>query len=351
MTEFFIEYGLFLAKAVTFVVALLFLITGIVTAASRQRSSDDDGSLRVRHVNHEIESLREDLRYEILPEHMRKAELKAQKKQDKQKKKAEKKADKDGAAEHKNRLFVLDFDGDVRASAAENLRREISAVLQVADKNDEVIVRLESPGGLVHSYGFASSQLTRIRSHGLKLTVCVDMLAASGGYMMACIADRIIAAPFAVVGSVGVVAQMPNFHRLLKKHDVDVELLTAGEYKRTLTMFGENTDEDREKFKEELEDTHVLFKDFVRENRPSLDVDKIATGEHWFGIRGKELGLVDDLMTSDEYLLKRSDDAEIYEIHWEVKRKLADRLGFSAEGIIQRSLDKWLHKNGSRWIQ
>ena len=144
---------------------------------------------------------------------------------------------------------------------------------------------------------------------------------------------------------------MPNFHRLLKKHDVDVELLTAGEYKRTLTMFGENTDEDREKFKEELEDTHVLFKDFVKEHRPSLDVDKIATGEHWFGIRGKELGLVDDLMTSDEYLLKRSDDVEIYEIHWEVKRKLADRLGLSAEGLIQRSLDKWLHKNGSRWIQ
>ena len=177
-----------MAKAVTFVVALLFLITGIVAAASRQRSSDDDGSLRVRHVNHEIESLREDLRYEILPEHMRKAELKAQKKQDKQKKKAEKKADKDGGADHKSRLFVLDFDGDVRASAAENLRREISAILQVADAKDEVVVRLESPGGLVHSYGFASSQLTRIRSHGLNLTVCVDMVAASGGYMMACIA-------------------------------------------------------------------------------------------------------------------------------------------------------------------
>ena len=347
MTEFLVEYGLFLAKAVTFVVALLFLVSGIVQAASRNRHREEEGTLRVRHLSKEIDALKEDLRHEILPEHLRKLELKLHKKDEKKKRKAEKK----GADDVKPRVFVLDFDGDVHASEVDNLRREISAVLQVAEANDEVVVRLESPGGLVHSYGLAASQLLRVRQHGLKLTVCVDMVAASGGYMMACIADRIIAAPFAVVGSVGVVAQIPNFHRLLKKHDVDVELMTAGEYKRTMTIFGENTDKDRQKFQEELEDTHLLFKEFVRENRPSLDVDRIATGEHWYGIRGKELGLVDDLMTSDEYLVMRNADAEIYEIHWEIKRKLAERLGLSAEGVLMRTLDKWLHRNGSRWMQ
>lgn len=347
MTEFFLQYGLFFAKAVTIVVALLFLIGGIAAAASRNRHHDDEGSLRVRHLNREIESLRDDLRHEILPEHLRKADAKAHKKQEKQRRKAEKKGDE----QKRSRLFVLDFDGDVQASAVDNLRREISAVLQVAESGDEVVVRLESPGGLVHSYGFAASQLSRVRQHGLTLTVCVDMVAASGGYMMACIADRIIAAPFAVVGSVGVVAQLPNFHRLLKKHDVDVELHTAGEYKRTLTIFGENTDKDREKFQEELEDTHALFKQFVRDNRPSLDVDRIATGEHWFGVRGKELGLVDELMTSDEYLVSRCQDSELYEIQWEIKRKLAERLGLSVEGGVHRLLDKWLHRNGSRWMQ
>lgn len=347
MTDFFVQYGLFLAKAVTIVVVLLFLVGGIVAAAMRNRSHDEEGSLRVRHINREVDTLRDDLRHEILPDHLRKADHKEYKKKEKQKKKAEKK----GQSEKRSRVFVLDFEGDVRASAVDNLRREISAVLQVADDDDEVMVRLESPGGLVHSYGLASSQLARIRQHGLKLTVCVDMVAASGGYMMACIADRIIAAPFAIVGSVGVVAQLPNFHRLLKKHDVDVELMTAGDYKRTLTMFGENTAQDREKFQEELEDTHQLFKDFVRENRPSLDVERIATGEHWFGIRGMELGLVDELKTSDEYLLQRSKDSELYEIHWEIKRKLADKLGFSVEGAIHRVFDKWLHGNASRWLQ
>jgi len=244
VAEFFIEYGLFLAKAVTLVVALLFLIGSIVTLSSRNRGPDEDGSLRVRHLNREIEALRDDLRHEILPEHARKADAKEHKKQEKARRKLEKK----GEEEKRGRLFVLDFDGDVQASAIENLRREISAVLQVAEEDDEVLVRLESPGGMVHSYGFASSQLSRVRQHGLKLTVCVDMVAASGGYMIACIADRLIAAPFAIVGSVGVVAQLPNFHRLLKKHDVDMELLTAGEYKRTLTVFGETTDKDLEMF-------------------------------------------------------------------------------------------------------
>ena len=348
MLEFAYEYGMFLAKIVTFVIALLFVISGVVSLAGRQRQEHEDGYLRVRHLNDDLEDLRDGLRHEILSESARKAEEKKRRKDDKLKKKAEKKLPESAA---KPRLFVLDFDGDVRASAVSQLRRELSAVLQVAEAQDEVLVRLESPGGMVHSYGLAASQLRRIRSQGLRLTVAVDQVAASGGYMMACIADRIIAAPFAVLGSIGVVAQIPNFHRLLKKNDIDVELLTAGEYKRTLTMFGQNTDSDRAKFQEELEDTHVLFKDFVRENRRALDIDKVATGEHWYGIRALQLGLADELLTSDEYLLRRSKEADIYELAWQAKRTLADKLGFGVGQAFERVLERWFHRGSQRGLQ
>jgi serine protease SohB len=199
-------------------------------------------------------------------------------------------------------VFVLGFHGDIRAHAVRNLREEISALLTLAEPEDSVVVRLESSGGMVHAYGLAAAQLTRIRERGIPLTVCVDKVAASGGYLMACVADRIVAAPFAMVGSIGVLAQIPNFHRLLKKHDIDYELLTAGQYKRTLTVFGRNTDTARQKFAEELEDTHALFREFVQRYRPGLDVAAVATGEVWFGERAQGLGLVDTLGTSDALL-------------------------------------------------
>lgn len=350
MIDLLAEYGLFLAKAVTIVLAILFVISGAVALAARNRSSgEDEGTLRVKHVNRDVEALRDDLRYEVMPPHLRKADIREQRRKEKQRRKEEKKGRSPDA--HRPRVFVLDFDGDMEASAVENLRREISALLQIADDGDEVVVRLESPGGLVHSYGLAASQLDRIRNRGIRLTVCVDRVAASGGYMMACIADRIVAAPFAVVGSVGVVAQIPNFHRLLRKHDIDVEMHTAGEYKRTLTMFGENTDKGREKFQEELEDTHVLFKEFVHSHRSGLDIARIATGEHWFGIRAKELGLVDELMTSDEYLMQCCEHADVYELHWEVRRKLVERLGLAVEGSLRRAFGALLQRNASRWFQ
>ncbi len=219
-----------------------------------------------------------------------KAQRKAKKKKEKQEAKAAKKASKRGQGssdgpEQRKRLYVLNFDGDIRASATDNLREEITAVLNQSTEGDEVLVKVESPGGLVHGYGLAASQLRRIRDAEVPLTIAVDKVAASGGYMMACVADRIIAAPFAVLGSIGVLAQVPNFHRLLKKHDIDFELFTAGEYKRTVTMFGENTEKGREKFTEDLEETHDLFKDFVSENRPQLDIARVATGEVWYGTR------------------------------------------------------------------
>ena len=243
--------------------------------------------------------------------------------------------------EQKPRVFVVNFHGNISASAVTNLREEVTAILSQATVNDEVVVRLESGGGMVHSYGLASSQLDRIRKRKIPLTVCVDKVAASGGYMMACVADKIVAAPFAILGSIGVVAQLPNFHRVLKKHDVDFELLTAGEHKRTLTMFGENTDSGREKFIEELEDTHSLFKQFVQERRPQLDIDLIATGEVWFGIRALEVALVDDLQTSDEYLVTRATEADVFEIAFVVKKKLHQRLGLAAEESADRVVLRW----------
>ncbi len=240
---------------------------------------------------------------------------------------------KEGRARKKNnqKIYVIDFKGDVQASAVENLREEITLILATAKAGkDRVVVRLESPGGMVHGYGLAAAQLVRLRDAGFHLTICVDKVAASGGYMMACIANEIITAPFAVVGSIGVVAQVPNFNRLLKEHNVDFELYTAGEYKRTVTMFGENTPEGKAKFEQELQQTHALFKHFVEKYRPKLNVEKVATGEHWYGQDALDLNLVDELKTSDEYLLSALPQHDVYVISTRRKPTLGEKLGLQA---------------------
>ncbi len=241
-----------------------------------------------------------------------------------------------------SQVFVLDFDGDMKATAVKHLRDEISTLISTANKGDEVVLRLESSGGLVHSYGLAAAQLARLKDAGLKLTVCVDKVAASGGYMMACVADRILAAPFAVIGSIGVVSQLPNFHKWLKNHDVDYELFTAGDYKRTVTMFGENDDSDRAKYQEELEQTHLLFKDFVNRYRGMLDLDKVATGEHWYGEDALHLNLIDAIQTSDSYLLELMADHDVYALQSRQKPTLAEKLGLSqaAETGIELAINK-----------
>ncbi|RYY79979.1 MAG: protease SohB [Moraxellaceae bacterium] len=229
------------------------------------------------------------------------------------------------------RIFVLDFKGDIQASSVEHLREEITLILSTAKAGrDRVIMRLESPGGMVHGYGLAAAQLARLRDAGFNLTICVDKVAASGGYMMACLAHEIIAAPFAVVGSIGVVAQMPNFHKLLKQHNIDFDVYTAGEYKRTVTVFGENTDEDRAKFESELQQTHVLFKHFVEKYRPQLKVAEVATGEHWYGEDAIKLNLVDKLETSDAYLLSLLPKHDVYVLHSRKKPTLGEKLGLQA---------------------
>ena len=234
------------------------------------------------------------------------------------------------------KIYVLDFKGDVQASAVDTIREEITLILATAKAgHDRVVVRLESPGGMVHGYGLAAAQLVRLRDAGFNVTICVDKVAASGGYMMACIANEIISAPFAVVGSIGVVAQVPNFNRLLKQHNVDFELYTAGEYKRTVTMFGENTPEGKAKFEEELQQTHSLFKHFVEKYRPQLDVAKVATGEHWYGEDARELNLVDKLQTSDEYLLSLLPKHDVYVINTRKRPTFGEKLGLQAAQMAE----------------
>lgn len=319
MTDFLLNYGMFLAKLSTVVFLILLIVLGIFFLYMRAKAGGDE-HLEVKNINQKYEQMQLMLKSAILP----KKDFKKTIKEVKAKHKSGEKKEED--KESKSRIFVLDFDGDIRASDVASLREEITAVLTVAEKTDQVFVRLESGGGTVHGYGLGASQLRRITDRGIKLTVAVDKVAASGGYMMACVAEQIIAAPFAIIGSIGVLFQIPNFHRFLKKHDIDFEQVTAGKYKRTLTLFGENTDEDRERIKEELEEAHMLFKDFVKTNREQVDIEKIATGEHWFGKKALELGLVDRLQTSDDYLAEIAKDADIYEVNYVRKKPFIEKL-------------------------
>ncbi len=339
--EFVTEFGLFLAKAVTVVVAIAAIVSVIVASAQKGREDgEDDGELKITRLNEKYRKLKESLEHKLLDEHQRKQQAKEQKKAEKAKKKAAKKSrSADEADEQKGRIYVLDFHGDIKASDTDTLRKSITAVLGVADpEKDEVVVRLESGGGMVHSYGLAAAQLDRIRSKGVPLTACIDKVAASGGYMMACVADRIVASPFAIVGSIGVVAQLPNFHRLLQKHDVDFEVLTAGEHKRTLTVFGENTDKGRQKFLEDLEDTHVLFKEYVSERRPAVDIASVANGDIWFGKRALDVQLVDEIRTSDEYLIDACERGEVVSVSFRRKRTLPEKLGLAASAAMEQTV-------------
>jgi len=341
--EFLTDFGLFIAKTATLVVALIVVISVVASAAHKDRGdASEEGELKVRKLNEKYRKLREHLQAKLRPEGERKRWEKRLKKEEKAKQKEDKAKQKkagDEQPEQAARVFVLDFDGDIKASDTDPLRRSITAVLSIADPaKDEIVVRLESGGGMVHSYGLAAAQLDRIRAKGIALTACVDKVAASGGYMMACVADRIIASPFAILGSIGVVAQLPNFHRLLKKNDVDFEVLTAGEHKRTLTLFGENTDKGREKFREDLEDTHVLFKDYVSERRPGLDIAAVANGDIWFGRRALEVNLIDEIKTSDEYLIEACDRADVISVSYQRKRTLPEKLGLATSAALEHTV-------------
>jgi serine protease SohB len=324
MIEFLAEYGLFLLKVVTVVVGI---IAVIAVAASAGRKSGQEG-LEVENLNKKHETLSETLQSAVSSKDQRKKAAKEKKKKDKADAKEE---------TLRPRSFVIDFKGDLKASAVPSLREEVSAILDVATAADQVIVRLENHGGVVHEHGLAASQLARIRDHDIPLIVCVDKVAASGGYLMACVATKIYAAPFAILGSIGVLAQIPNFNRMLDSHGVDFEQVTAGKYKRSVTMFGENTDADRAKLKEELEDVHSLFKDAVAKYRPDMDIEKIATGEHWYGTRALQLGLADEIRTSDELLSELVGERDLYSVTYKIKQPLQKRLLGGIDSALEKA--------------
>lgn len=322
--HFLSEYGLYLAKLITLVATILIIIGGIAAIVAKAKDKDKDkGKLIVTKLNEKYNELANTIQQHTLTKTALQQEKKEQKAREKKAK-----------AETKNRIFVIDFEGDIKASAVTTLREEITALLLTTKPDDEVLVRLNSAGGIINAYGLAASQLQRLKEAKIKLIIAVDKIAASGGYMMACIADHIIAAPFSIVGSIGVVSQLPNFHRFLKKKYIDFEQITAGEYKRTLSLFGENTNKGRAKMQEEVEDAHELFKSFIQEHRPQVDLTKISTGEHWFAARAVDLKLIDKLQTSDDYLLAAKDRLDIYEIQYKIKKPLSKRLSIGFANLL-----------------
>ena len=329
--ELLSNYGLFLIKTLTVLISILLIISFIVNS----KKSDQSGSIEIKNVNKELDSIEENIKKNILTKSDFKKFIKSRKKSNK---KLEK------------RLFVIDFKGNIRASEIVSLRREVSGVILSCKKGDEVLLRLENSGGTVHEHGLAASQLKRIKDKKIPLTICVDKVAASGGYMMACVANKIIASPFAIIGSIGVLAQVPNFNKLLKDKGINFEQHTAGNYKRTVTMFGENTDKDREKLNEQLEEIHVLFKNFITSQRKNIDIEKVATGEYWYGENALSLNLIDEVMTSDEYILAMREKFEITHIKYKPIKTFSDKISKISSSFTNKAIGSLEQKNHDKNI-
>ncbi|HFI0633578.1 TPA: protease SohB [Streptococcus suis] len=329
----FIEYGIFFLKVVTFLLAiLLFLVL-----STKIKSKKPDGQVTITDLSEKLLEQQEQFEKELLD---KKAYKKLQEERDQESSEQE-------TEDPVKHLFVLDFEGDIQAKQVDNLHEEITAILTLASQGDEVLLRLESPGGSVYGYGLGASQLLRLKDKLIPLTIAVDKVAASGGYLMASVADTIVAAPFALVGSIGVVAEIPNIHRLLKKHEIDVDVMTAGKYKRTLTVIGENTPEGKEKFQEELNDVHALFKEFVSENRPILDIEQVSTGETWYGTSAKKVHLVDEIATSDDLILGQIHDKQVLLVKYEEKKSLINQIGVQVETSLSNLLLKLVNKSSA----
>lgn len=327
------ELGIFAGKILVLLTALVILILLIANIVIRSRHLKEQ--IEVEDISKKYQGYADFLKLFTGNPKETKKELKKRRKSEKKKK----------SKQSKKAVYVIDFEGDIRASQVDQLRDKISAALTVARPGtDEVLVRVNSPGGMVHTYGLAAAQLLRFRENNITTTISVDKIAASGGYLMACTGHKIIASPFAILGSIGVVAQVPNLHRLLKKHNIDYEEITAGDYKRTVSLLGEITEKGRQKFLEQIEGTHELFKEFVGTYRPQLDLTRVATGEHWYGKQALELGLVDDLISSDEYLFKMREEAQILKIDLHGKRKLSEKLADAMSLTIEKLAYKWWQK-------
>ena len=328
--EFLTEYGVFLLKVIT--IALAITIPLLLVIGTSKSKNPSKGSLIVKNLSKKYEDMGTAIRSSQLnPKELKKYNKEIQKK---------KKAD-DKKPSKEDSVYVLNFNGDIQASEVAKLKHEINAILLSDTKCKEVVIKVESGGGSAYAYGLCATELKRLVDNKIKLTVCIDKVAASGGYLMSCVASKIIAAPWAIVGSIGVIAQLPNFHRLLKKNSIDFEMHTAGEFKRTLTTLGENTEEGRKKFKSELEDLHVIFKDFVKEQRPQVDTKIVATGEVWQGKKAIEVGLIDALSTSDDYLVRLSKKLKLFEIEYVEKKNLTERFAISTQLLIEKSFLKF----------
>ena len=362
--EYLIQYGMFLAKAVTIVVAIVIVVGTIAASGNRQRKTGRKGQIKVTHLNEHFDDMKDTLRYSVLAKNQLKQVHKDEKKKAKIESKEQAKACKEAgekpkdaaddasSAEHrKKRVYVINFTGNISADEVASLREEITAILTLAEPLDEVLLRLESPGGMVHAYGLASSQLLRIKSKQISLTICVDKVAASGGYMMACLADRLVSAPFAIIGSIGVLVQLPNFHRVLKKNEVDYEIISAGEFKRTLTQFGEITQKGRDKVQEEVETMHDIFKAWIKEHRPTVEIDKIATGETWVGTQAKERYMVDEIKTSDDCIIGACEEADVYEVEYELPKSLQDKINGAFQGTAEKLFSNWIGKSTTNTFQ
>ncbi len=319
--EFFLAISLFALKV--FVIVAMILLLAILLLLLIQKGQQMKPLLEIENLNEQYNQLEQSIKSQLL-----------NKKDLKKESKSWDDAEKKWSEESRSKVFVVDFKGDVKAHAGDHLREEITAILTAATPSDEVLVRVESPGGVVHGYGFCASQLQRIRNAGIPLTVAVDKVAASGGYMMAVVGNKILSAPFAIVGSIGVIAQVPNFHRILKKNDIDYKEYTAGAFKRTVSIFGEISSEGESKFKSQLEDTHVLFKNHIQHFRPQLNLEKVATGEYWYGHQAKDLGLVDELTTSDDYLLNKRKVADLVKVSFKVKKSLAEKISDAMGNVL-----------------
>ena len=329
--ELLSNYGLFLLKTLTVVISIVLILSFIMSA----RNNKTEGDITIKNINEEFSLLEENIKKNLLGKSEFKKFVKLRKKNKKT---------------NDKKLFVLDFKGNIKASEIVSLRREISGIILSHKKSDEVLLRLENSGGTVHEHGLAAAQLKRLKDKNIPLTICVDKVAASGGYMMACVANKIIASPFAIIGSIGVLAQVPNFNKLLKNKGIDFEQHTAGNYKRTVTMFGENTDKDREKLGEQLQDIHVLFKDFITANRKNIDIEKVATGEYWYGPKALELNLIDSIMTSDEYILSMINKFEIFHIQYKKLKTLSDKISKISSSASSKVFNVLEQKNHDKNI-
>lgn len=255
------------------------------------------------------------------------------------------------------KVAVLKFKGDIRASARFAFAKLVDEVVLNAREFKEVVVVVESPGGGVSEYGMLFAELERMRKceENFQLTVVVDTVAASGGYLMSLPAHKILAAPFAMVGSIGVVSFIPNIRELLEANKIKPRTFTAGDFKRTVTLTDEGDEKSAEQYKQQLALIHEQFKQALKKYRPQVELEKVATGEAWLASTTveKELQLVDGLNTSHALLLEMNQSFDLVEYSSKAERKtfLKRILGCDDENqsIVDQIVTKFVDEVSQRF--